>query len=448
MYYIEEFPQDKYSFKLYDNVNRYTMEKIKQVTGCDSIVNLGYFNMATFANDSALMINGKWLCQPQWHDYGICISKSGYMTAGTELDATSDFAMACPPVQVNNEPIDHKVKNRNGYTYTGIKADGTVVVWVNTKDNPMNPYDIEQNLRNHGCVSIFGWDGSWSSQGILKGQVIKPSQYRCCRSWLLIYKRDNKNKGEDKMNKFTVVVDAGHGCEEKANRSPDASYYEHEFAYDMSHRIEKILKRHGVNVILTRHSEHTISLSDRSAISNKNKTDVFVSLHSNAFGHGDWVSPEGYEVYTSAPGDYANRNKLAKAIVARAKEAGIKLHGNGLNHNMYYVLRNTVAPAVLIEHGFHTNKAETELLKSDAYRQKLAEVDCKGILDYLGVEWKDDVEVKPEPVKPVEPAEWEKEQARAWEAGIKNEITDGTRPYEPVTRIEAMTFLYRLGLIK
>ena len=38
---------------------------------------------------------------------------------------------------------------------------------------------------------------------------------------------------------------------------------------------------------------------------------------------------------------------------------------------------------MLIEHGFHTNQKEVELLKRDDYREKLARADCKGILDYL-----------------------------------------------------------------
>ncbi len=51
---------------------------------------------------------------------------------------------------------------------------------------------------------------------------------------------------------------------------------------------------------------------------------------------------------------------------------------------------------MLIEHGFHTNKAEVELLKKDAYRALLAEADAKGILDYLGISWEDNPATEPE----------------------------------------------------
>ena len=54
------------------------------------------------------------------------------------------------------------------------------------------------------------------------------------------------------------------------------------------------------------------------------------------------------------------------------------------------MLWQTEAPAVLIEHGFHTNIHEVELLKNSAYRDLLAKVDAQGILDYLGISWVDE----------------------------------------------------------
>ena len=47
-------------------------------------------------------------------------------------------------------------------------------------------------------------------------------------------------------------------------------------------------------------------------------------------------------------------------------------------------------PAVLIEHAFYTNRAECELLKTKAFRDKCALADAKGILKYLGIAWKDE----------------------------------------------------------
>ena len=40
-------------------------------------------------------------------------------------------------------------------------------------------------------------------------------------------------------------------------------------------------------------------------------------------------------------------------------------------------------PAVLIEHGFMTNEIECELLKTDEFRDKVANADAKGIMDFI-----------------------------------------------------------------
>lgn len=199
------------------------------------------------------------------------------------------------------------------------------------------------------------------------------------------------------MNK-KVVLDPGHGVETAGKRSPDGTYFEHEFALDMAKRLKTILERHGVGVILTRDTEADVALADRVRVSNAANPDLFVSLHSNAAGSGAaWMSARGYGIYTSAAGAVAGRNIAANDILARAKEAGVTLWGGGLHHNIsLYVLKNTTAPAVLIEHLFHDNKEDVALLKSDAFRATLAEVDAKGILDYLGIPWADEPVEEPE----------------------------------------------------
>ena len=188
-----------------------------------------------------------------------------------------------------------------------------------------------------------------------------------------------------------VVLDPGHGMETAGKRSPDGTYLEHEFALDMAMRIKAHLERHGVSVVLTRADEHDVSLVERVRISNQAKPNLFVSIHSNAAGSGArWMNARGFGIYTSVPGDGARRNVAAKAILKRAQEAGIHLWGGGLHHNdELYVLCRTDAPAVLIEHLFHDNKEDTELLKSGEYRDKLAKADARGVLDYLGIQWQE-----------------------------------------------------------
>lgn len=227
-----------------------------------------------------------------------------------------------------------------------------------------------------------------------------------------------------------VVLDPGHGVETAGKRSPDGTYLEHEFALDMAQRIKVILERHGVKVVLTRTDEHDVTLVQRVRTANTAAPDLFVSIHSNAAGSGaDWMHARGYGIYTSAQGECAPRNKAARAILARAQQAEIHLWGGGLHHNSeLYVLCRTAAPAVLIEHLFHDNQEDVELLKDCAFRDKLAQVDAKGILDYLGIEWKQEVPW------------WETDRRWVVEQGI----ADGKRPQEPCTRAEVWAMLRRM----
>ncbi len=74
------------------------------------------------------------------------------------------------------------------------------------------------------------------------------------------------------------------------------------------------------------------------------------------------------------------------------------------------------------------------LLKRGEWRQKAAEADCKGILDYLGIAWQE------EPVAGESMPWYGSAQKWAVELGI----SDGSRPLEKVTRAEVWEMLKRL----
>lgn len=192
-----------------------------------------------------------------------------------------------------------------------------------------------------------------------------------------------------------VCLDPGHGVETPGKRSPDGTYREYEFAFDMAQRIKPILERHGVTVTLTREDEHGVPLEKVVKIANAVKDlDLFVSLHSNAAGNGrDWAKARGLGVYAylSSPASVA----AAQCILDRHKEAGVTLRNRGRPNDgtWLYVVARTVAPAVLIEHLFHDNREDVALLKDPDYREKLALADARGILDYLGIEYKEDVDM-------------------------------------------------------
>ena len=178
-----------------------------------------------------------------------------------------------------------------------------------------------------------------------------------------------------------VCIDAGHGAETAGKRSPDGTYLEHEFNLDVARRIRDLLTRRGVKVVMTRDDTRDVSLSERCRISNAAKADAFLSIHTNAAGDG-WSTAEGWSAHIIARG--GNAEKLAGLIHDIAiPTLGCK--DRGISVDNFQVLRDTDAPAVLIEHGFHTSREEVERLKTGWYRERCAQSDAQGILAFFGL---------------------------------------------------------------
>lgn len=441
-YRIAEYPQDKYRFRLYDNVKRLTWKQIQAEQGpdCVGVVNLAYFGLTNFFHQSAIMFGGAWGLRPKYHEYGILIDAAGFLTVGTEKEAVYDYAIGCPPVDINGKRYTDKDGGKNGWTYTGLKADGTVVVLLCSKDTPETTDTLEAVLRARGCIHILRWDGSWSSQGTLgPGLNVTPSQKRICRSWLLIFKRDGvetppEEEEEKPVSKYTVCLDPGHGPD-TVNGSPDGTYKEQEFCWDMYNRVSAFLDGQGVHTICTRTEDTKPSLTERAGVSNRSGATCFVSLHSNASGAGGWSDASGLEIYTSSGPMTAARNVLATDLVNAFHAAGVSMRSNPIKHNLSLtVLTATDAPAVLIEYGFHTNKGDVALLKESAYRDRLAEATARGICKWLGVAWKDENQDESQTPWYAEAQEW----------AVKNGISDGTRPNDTCTRAEVWSMLMRL----
>jgi N-acetylmuramoyl-L-alanine amidase len=180
---------------------------------------------------------------------------------------------------------------------------------------------------------------------------------------------------------FKVCLDPGHGIEVNGKRSFDGSLKEYEFNRDIAKRIKPLLEKAGIQVIITAPTEHEVSLGERCRIANNAKTDIFVSIHGNAFG-STWNEAQGWEIFVCKKGGKAG--KLANEIHKQSVPF-LGLKDRGIKEEAFYVIENTNMPAGLIEQGFYTNKKECELMKTAAFKQKCAEVNVRGILNYFGI---------------------------------------------------------------
>ena len=249
-----------------------------------------------------------------------------------------------------------------------------------TSDKKITLGGLQKAMLDLKCKYAINLDGGGSSH-LQAGEKVHRKSTRANVSWLLIYLKEEK-----KMP--LVCLDAGHGIDTAGKRSPDGSLLEYEFNRDVANRIENILSRHNVEV-LTCYSDNDTPLSQRCQMANMFNADYFVSIHANA-DKEYWTNANGWEIYVVSKGGKAE--ELAKKIHKHSiKDLGLK--DRGIKTANFTVLKDTNMPAVLIEHGFYTNKEECEKLKDSNFRQKCAEADAKGILEQLGINYVPDINV-------------------------------------------------------
>ena len=420
---------------------RKTLSQVKAETKAHYVLNGGMWN-PDGTPCPLLKVGGAMLSGTPWRPMGYAWDKGPdiHMTSGYE--GAANF-IAVTALISSGKPVDKPSYGsaqggKRGRSAIGLRG-GSLALYCSGDGtgDAATPETLRDELAGLGWSSAVMLDGGGSSQCDFGGERITAS--RKVHNWICVYLKQagQAPPEEDKpMSKHTVCLDPGHGPG-NVNGSPDGTYKEWEFAWDMAQRIKPLLEARGVGVVLTKTANNYPSLTERADISNKATPDCFVSIHTNAAGEGGWSSASGLEIYTSAGPMTAQRNVLASGLVNAFHAAGVSLRSEPIKHEMYTVLAKTDAPAALIEYGFHTNKTDVEYLKDTKYRDKLAEATAKGICTYLNVNWKKD-----EPV-----SDWEQERDEAWQAAKEAGILDGTRPEDPVTRQELAVVLDRLNLI-
>lgn len=191
----------------------------------------------------------------------------------------------------------------------------------------------------------------------------------------------NQDKAATTVNEIPVVVlDAGHGGTESG-----AVYFgvlEKHPALEITQKLYTLLSAYSVQLYMTRDSDTYVDLYERAEMANALNADVFVSIHLNSAPLNESVT--GVETYYHA--DNAAGAELARLIhksvleTAGADDRKVRTAG-------FVVIRKTMMASVLVETGFMSNQAELSLLTDEYYQWLLAEGICRGVLDYLGVEY-------------------------------------------------------------
>ena len=201
----------------------------------------------------------------------------------------------------------------------------------------------------------------------------------------------------DVLNKI-VYLDAGHG-----GYDPGASYFgisEKSLTLAIQSRVKAKLEAEGYQVVTTRTSDTYVDLADRSRAANASESDIFVSIHINASGSSaaQGIETYYYQPYAEYPSRinatyHANPTRLSMSdTLANAIQSSLinatGAQNQGVKRQTFAVLRETTAPAVLLELGFLSNPQEAARLNTSAYQETLANAIVAGIKSYYEKESK------------------------------------------------------------
>ncbi len=222
----------------------------------------------------------------------------------------------------------------------------------------------------------------------------------------------------------TVVIDAGHGGHDPGTHGVNTleKTLVLKVALQVGEYIEKYLP--SVEVIYTRKDDRFLKLHERADIANKNKADLFISIHANALGRAtvygtetyvmglhtndknfsvakrensvilleenheekyegfDPNSPESYIMFSMAQNSYlVNSLLLANNIETQFKKRAGR-RSLGVKQAGFQVLWNTYMPSVLVEIGYLTNIKEEKELNSAKVQDYIASGIFRAFRDY------------------------------------------------------------------
>jgi N-acetylmuramoyl-L-alanine amidase len=212
-----------------------------------------------------------------------------------------------------------------------------------------------------------------------------------------------------------IVLDAGHGGHDPGAHGNGIN--EAELTLDVAQRLQKLLDKAGVDVVMTRDTDVFIPLEERTAIANREGADLFLSIHANASRNTQARGVETYflnfamnpEAEAVAARENATSGKpmhslpdivkaialnnkinesrdlaetVQKSMVKRLGQKNRSLRDLGVKQAPFVVLIGAGMPSVLAEISFVTNKQDGALLKTPAYRQQIAQALVDAVVGY------------------------------------------------------------------
>jgi len=227
-------------------------------------------------------------------------------------------------------------------------------------------------------------------------------------------------------DKFVVVLDPGHGGKDPgAVGTGRFKKTEKDVVLAVGKKVRDLLKKHDdIEVIMTRSNDKFLGLRERADIANKNKADVFVSIHCNASTnpqvkgsetyvlgvhrnkdnlevakrenavilleddyqiHYEGFDPNAPETFIGLEilqEEFLEQSILLASMLQREYEKRVATKNRSVQQAGFAVLRLTYMPSILTEIGFLSNPKEEKMLHSEEGQNKIAVSIANAIVNY------------------------------------------------------------------
>ncbi len=259
--------------------------------------------------------------------------------------------------------------------------------------------------------------------------LLKPRSGYGHRLVVDLYRKDAKvkvaksTKDLKELRDVVVAVDAGHGGEDPGASGPSKRVKEKRVTLQIARRLKRLIDAQpGMSAVLTRSGDYYIGLRKRMQLARKQKADLFVSIHADAFRDKRVRGSSVYVLSRRGASSEAARwlaekensadlvggvslddkdAMLASVLLDLSQSAtqgaslsaarGVyrqlgkvgKVHGRRVQQAGFMVLKSPDIPSVLVETGFISNPKEARNLSNPQYQERMSKAILNGLKQYF-----------------------------------------------------------------
>ena len=179
-----------------------------------------------------------------------------------------------------------------------------------------------------------------------------------------------------------VFIGIGHGGSDSGAVSNNTKEKDLNLSIGLACR--DLLIRHGVSVKMSRTKDENDTISEEIKECNAFSPDLALDIHNNA-GGGDGA--EAFYHYGGGVSKTLAENVLSEIVKIGQNSRGAKIRKNNNGKDYYGFIRQTSAPAVIIECAFVDNATDLKILATEGKRVEMGQAIGKGVLKTLGIEY-------------------------------------------------------------